>query len=84
LALIDNKLVGGTFSPEPLGTTPTGNMTMHFECGASGVADTRIGVGVRMPGFKDYDVFFTRDECYSLELEALQNARHIFARLIPE
>lgn len=84
LALIDNKLSGGTFSPAPLGTTPTGKRTMHFAFGAPGVGDTRLGVRVQKSGFKDYDVFFTRDECYSSEAEALQNVKHIFARLTPE
>ena len=83
VALIDNKLSGGTFSPGSLGTTPTGKRTMHFAFGAPGVGDTRLGVRVQKPGFKDYDVFFTRDECYSSAEEALKNVKHIFARLTP-
>ena len=81
LALIDSKLSGGTFSPGSLGRTPTGKRTMHFAFGAPGVGDTRIGIRVRKPGFKDYDVFFTRDQCYSSAKEALKNVKHIFARL---
>ena len=83
LALIDNKISGGTFSPRQLGTTPTGKKTMHFAFGAPGAGDTRLGVRVQKPGVKDYDVFFTRDECYSSAEEALKNVKNIFARLTP-
>lgn len=84
LALIDNKMSGGTFSPGSLGTTPTGKKTMHFAFGAPGAGDTKLGVRVQKPGFKDYEVFFTRDECYSSGDEALKNVKHIFAKLTPE
>lgn len=83
LALIDNKLSGGTFSPGSLGTTPTGKRTMHFAFGAPGARDTRLGIRVQKPGFKDYEVFFTRDECYSSAEEALKNVKHIVAKLTP-
>jgi len=82
-ALIDNKLSGGVFSPGSLGTTPTGKRTMHFAFGAPGVGDTRLGVLVHKPGFKAYEVFFTRDECYSSSEEARKNVKRIFARLTP-
>lgn len=82
-ALIDNKISGGTFSPGSLGTTPTGKKTMHFAFGAPGVRDTRLGVRVEKPGFKTYEVFFIRDECYSSAEEALKNVKHIVAKLTP-
>ena len=84
LALIDNKISGGTFSPGSLGTTPTGKKTMHFAFGAPGVGGTKLGVRVQKPGFKAYEVFFTRDECYSSAEVALKNVKHIIAKLTPE
>jgi len=83
LALINDKISGETFSPGSLGTTPTGKKTMHFAFGAPGAGNKRLGVRVRKQGFKDYDVIFTRDECYSSPEEALKNAKHISARLTP-
>jgi hypothetical protein len=83
-ALISGGISGGTFSPGPLGTTPTGNRTMHFAFGAPGAGGTKIGVRVSKPAFKDYEVFFTRDDCYSSAEEALKNVKHIFAKLTPE
>lgn len=83
-ALINSGLSGDTFSPGPLGATPTGNRTMHFAFGAPGAGGTKIGVRVRKPGYKDYEVLFTRDECYPSQEEALRNVKHIFAKLTPE
>jgi hypothetical protein len=83
-ALISGGLSGGTFSPGPLGTTPTGKRTMHFAFGAPGAGGTKIGVRVSKPGFKDYEVLFARDDCYSSGDEALNNVKHIFAKLTPE
>jgi hypothetical protein len=82
LALIDT---GGKFTtPGLLGTTPTGKRTMHFAFGAPGAEKAKLGVRVRMEGFKDFDMVFTKDECYSTEAEALKNVKHIVAILNPE
>ena len=56
---------------------------MYYAFGAPGVGDTKLGVRVVEPGFKGYEVFFTRDECYSSREEALKNVKHVFARLAP-
>jgi hypothetical protein len=82
-ALINSGLSGETFSPGSLGTTPTGNRTMHFAFGAPGAGGTKIGVRVSKPGYKNYEVFFTRDDCYSSQDEALRNVKHIVATLTP-
>jgi hypothetical protein len=57
---------------------------MHFAFGAPGAGGTKIGVRVSKPGFKDYEVLFARDDCYSSGDEALNNVKHIFAKLTPE
>jgi hypothetical protein len=82
--LISGGLSGGTFSWGSLGTTPTGKWTMHFAFGAPGMGGTKICVRVSKPGFKDYEVLFARDDCYSSGDEALNNVKHIFAKLTPE
>lgn len=83
-ALISSGLSGDTFSPGALGTTPTGKRTMHFAFGAPGAGGTKIGIRVHKPGYKDYEVFFTRDECYPSREEAVRNVKHIFAKLTPQ
>lgn len=85
-AKVDALISGGrsgTFSPGALGTTPTGNKTMHFAFGAPGAGGAKIGIRVHKQGFKNYDVLFSRDECYPSLKEALENVKHIDVRLTP-
>ena len=70
-------------TPRLLGTTPTGKRTMHFGFGAPGAEKAKLGVRVQMKGFKDFDMVFTKDECYSTEAEALKNVKHIVDRFNP-
>ena len=82
-ALIDNKL-GGAFSPNVLGTSPMSKKTMYYAFGAPGVGDTRLGVRILKAGYKDYDVLYTRDECFDTREEALANVKKIFVNLEPK